>query len=172
MASEKQKLAVQIYVENRGISKSEAMRRAGYSEATAKNPKNLTDSKTWQELIDQYLPDDRLAQKHVELLDATRVETAQFPGYLSHDLIREILVEAGCKPRNFETNPKTGIISVWYWAPDRKAQASALDLAYKLKGRMTQKIEHSGQVDGLFGSDALSITVVDNVGDAEHNVQS
>ena len=172
MASEKQKLAVQIYVGNRGITRSEAMRRAGYSENTIKNPKNLTASKTWQELMDEYLPDDKLAQKHTELLDATKIERADFPAGLPHAVIREMLIEAGCKPRNFETNPKTGVIYVWYWAPDRKAQASALDLAYKLKGKLTQKVEHTGSVDGLFGSDALNITVVDEKGDAEHNVQS
>lgn len=146
MASDKQTRAVQIYVANRGISVAEAMRRAGYSEATARNPKNLTQTKAWEELVEEYLPDEKLAQKHVELLDAMRMESAQFPEYLPHEIIRELLMDAGCKVRNFETNPKTGIITVWYWAPDRKAQASALDLAYKLKGKMTTKVEHSGDV--------------------------
>lgn len=66
MASEKQQLAVEIYMANRGISKAEAMRRAGYAEATARNPKNLTATKSWQELMDEYLPDEDLAAKHHE----------------------------------------------------------------------------------------------------------
>lgn len=146
MASEKQKYAIQIYVANRGISKAEAMRRAGYSEATARNPKNLTTTKSWQELMDEYLPDEGLAKKHDVLLQAKKIERADFPAYVPHDVIRQMLLEADCTPRNFETNPKTEVTSVWYWAPDYRAQASALDLAYKLKGRMMQKVEHSGTV--------------------------
>lgn len=64
MASEKQELAVEIYMANRGISKAEAMRRAGYAEATARNPKNLTATKSWQELMEEYFPDDAPAEKH------------------------------------------------------------------------------------------------------------
>lgn len=96
--------------------------------------------------MEEYLPDDQLAEKHKELLGATRIEVANFPDYLPHETIRELLVDAGCTPRNFETNPKTGLITVWYWAPDRRAQAAALDLAYKLKGKLTTKVEHSGDV--------------------------
>jgi hypothetical protein len=59
MATGKQKKALDRIVENHGnVSKS--MREAGYTEATAKNPSNLTKSKGFQELADQYLPDDML----------------------------------------------------------------------------------------------------------------
>lgn len=146
MATRRQELAVQIYLGNPGISKSEAMRRAGYAENTIKNPKDLTESPAWKELLEQHLSDKKLVNKHKELLEATKLESATFPNFVPKDMIREILLEAGCKPRNYEMNPKTGITHVWYWAPDRKAQASALDLAYKLKGRLTQKVEHSGNI--------------------------
>ncbi len=59
MATEKQKKALDNMVENGGNA-SKAMRDAGYSEATAKNPQKLTDSKGFQELADVYLPDDML----------------------------------------------------------------------------------------------------------------
>lgn len=36
------------------------MRDAGYPAVTAKNPKNLTESKGFQELTEAYLPDDML----------------------------------------------------------------------------------------------------------------
>lgn len=122
------------------------MRRAGYSDASAKNPVNLTKSMDWQEAMEHFLPDEDLLEKHNKLLNATKIERAEFPGYVPQEKIREILLDAGCAPRNFEVNPMTGIISVWYWAPDHRAQAAALDLAYKLKGKMTQKVEHSGNV--------------------------
>ena len=50
MATKKQKLALNKIVENRG-NVSRAMREAGYNATTAKNPKNLTDSKGYKELL-------------------------------------------------------------------------------------------------------------------------
>lgn len=48
-------------VENGG-NRSKAMKEAGYSDNTAKNPKKLTDSKGFRELMDSYLPDDLLLE--------------------------------------------------------------------------------------------------------------
>lgn len=148
MGTPKQKMAIAIYMENRGtVSVSESMRRAGYTEATAKNPKNLTRTMDWQEAMDEFLPDVDLLAKHTELLNAKKLERAEFPSWMPQENIREVLLEAGCQPRNYETNPLTGIIVVWYWAPDASAQAKALALAYQLKGKMTTKVEHSGEID-------------------------
>jgi hypothetical protein len=55
----KQKRAAEIAVENGG-NISRAMREAGYSPATAKNPDKLTKSLAWQDLLEHYLPDDML----------------------------------------------------------------------------------------------------------------
>jgi len=147
MATTKQQRAIAIYVENRGqVSVSESMRRAGYSDATAKNPSNLTKTLDWQEAMDEFLPDVELLGKHKELLNAKKLERAEFPAWLEQEAIRDILLDAGCTPRNYETNPLTGIIVVWYWAPDARAQAAALALAYELKGKKKLKVEHSGEV--------------------------
>lgn len=71
MATQKQKKAMANLVENCGnVSKS--MRQAGYKNASAKNPKVLTESKGWQELIEEYLPDTLLAKVGREGLQATR----------------------------------------------------------------------------------------------------
>ncbi len=60
--SEKQKKAVNNIIENRGnVSKS--MRDAGYTDATAKNPSNLTDSKGFEQLcVDAGLTDQFLIE--------------------------------------------------------------------------------------------------------------
>jgi hypothetical protein len=50
MPTTKQKRAVANIVENRG-NVSRAMRDAGYDSTTAKNPKNLTESKGYNELL-------------------------------------------------------------------------------------------------------------------------
>lgn len=95
MATEKQKRALDIMVENGG-NVSKAMREAGYSPATAKTPKKLTESEGFKELAEAYLPDDMLLRA------------------LSDDIEK-----------------KEG---------NRKAE---LELAFKIKGRMTEKLEHT-----------------------------
>lgn len=54
MPTIKQEKAVAKIVENRGTSIGQAMREAGYSPNSAKNPKNLTDSIGYQEVLDKY----------------------------------------------------------------------------------------------------------------------
>ncbi|MFB9654773.1 hypothetical protein [Pseudarthrobacter oxydans] len=66
MATVRQKLAAEKIVEKRG-SVSAAMRAAGYTDASAKNPKNLTESKGFQELCDELgLTDEFLLSALVE----------------------------------------------------------------------------------------------------------
>ena len=137
MATSRQMQAIAIYMENRGsISVGEAMRRAGYSDATAKNPKQLTSSMGWQEAMEHFLPDIDLLSKHHQLMNAKTIVRADFPIWVPQERIRAIIQEAGCEPRNMETNPFSGQITVWYWAPDTSAQTKALELAYKLKKKM------------------------------------
>lgn len=64
----------QIVLEGNGkTSVSKAMREAGYPKATAKNPQQLTRSKKWEKLMEKFLPDNHLATKHREFLDAPRI---------------------------------------------------------------------------------------------------
>lgn len=66
MATLKQKLAVDKLVETRG-SVSAAMRAAGYSEMTAKNPSKLTESNGFKELCESYgLTENLILQSLVE----------------------------------------------------------------------------------------------------------
>ena len=59
MATVRQEIAFKEVMEKRG-NVSKAMLKAGYPPATAKNPANLTKSKSWQELMDKYLPEEKL----------------------------------------------------------------------------------------------------------------
>jgi hypothetical protein len=67
----KQKIAIQEMVVNGGVA-SAAMLKAGYSPNTAKTPQKLTESKAWPELLEKYLPDDKLLKTHDEALQATK----------------------------------------------------------------------------------------------------
>lgn len=77
MATEKQKLAVKKIVENHGnISKS--MREAGYTDATAKNPINLTSSNGFKELCDKVgLTDDFILQALTDDISAKPANRVQ-----------------------------------------------------------------------------------------------
>jgi hypothetical protein len=130
-ATEKQKIAMKKVIENRG-NISRAMIDAGYSEATAKNPSNLTKSKSWQELMDDFLPEDLLVKEHRKLVKAYHMDTMDFLKEISDDEIIQILEDINCTVKRiieFGTNKR-----VYFWSPDNLARKNALDLAYKLRG--------------------------------------
>jgi phage terminase small subunit len=104
----KQKKALSLVVGNGG-NITKAMLDAGYSPNTANTPSKLTDSKQFQILLAQYLPDDKLLEKHSELLNK-----------------KEVIARNNVKSGEIEVIP-TGEI-------DPQAVKSALDMAYKLKG--------------------------------------
>jgi len=68
--TEKQKKAFKHLVAN-GSTKKEAMVEAGYSERTARAPTKVTNSRGWEQLMEEYLPDDLLAEIHNDGLKAT-----------------------------------------------------------------------------------------------------
>ncbi len=75
MATLKQRKTATILLENKGkMSVSNAMKKAGYPASTAKNPQQLTNSKSWEVLMEEYLPEEKLVQLHKEQLKATRVQ--------------------------------------------------------------------------------------------------
>lgn len=125
----------------------EIMLAAGYSQSSADNPKVLVESMDWQEAMDHFLPDDKLLGVHKGLLEAKKLATAEFPTWLGVDAIRDMIADQGGTVRNYELNPITQMTAVWYWIPDVMAQRAALDLAYKLKGKITNKVEHLGEIE-------------------------
>jgi len=124
MTTIKQKKAVKEVVENRG-NVSKAMLSAGYAPATAKNPKNLTESKGWNELLEKYLPDDKLLKKHDEALEANKIISAN--------------ITYG------EANEKTNdFIEV----PDEVTRLRAVELGYKVKKKLGPDIAQQFNIGG------------------------
>lgn len=113
--AERHKKVAKKVIENGG-SVAQAMREEGYSEAYVKNPHKLTRSKTWQELLQEYIPQEALAQKHGELLEATTK---------LHKIVG----------RDSKGNPEYDFIDV----PDNTTQTRALDMGYKLHGSYAPK---------------------------------
>ena len=67
----KQKMVASKLVGNGGnITKT--MKEVGYSPNTANTPSKLTKSKAWPELMEQYIPDEKLLIAHEEALQATK----------------------------------------------------------------------------------------------------
>lgn len=99
------------------VSISQSMRDVGYGEGYAKNPQLLTKTRSWQELMDEYLPDDLIAEKHNALLNKKE----------------QIVVRDG----------KTSEV-VLTDEIDTNAVKAGVEMAYKIKGRYApEKIEHT-----------------------------
>ena len=125
MATIKQKKAIDKIVENHGnISKS--MLEAGYDPTTAKNPKNLTESKAWGELVTEKLKDTKLLEVLNEGLEATK---QQGVGGMA----------IGMKGEKVESMGHTDVI-----VPDYAVRHKYLETGLKLKNRFPK--EQSGNI--------------------------
>lgn len=121
----RQKIAIQKVIENGG-NVSKAMREAGYSPQSAVNPSKLTESKTWEELMEQHFPDSKLSKVIDEGLEATRVISAVNTG----------------KEANGAT---TDFVDV----PDHAVRHKFTETALKLKKKFpSEKMQLLGENDG------------------------
>jgi hypothetical protein len=120
----KQQNVAQQILENPGISYRQAMLNAGYSENTASDPSNLTESDTWQELMDKHFPDETLAKKVQEGLEANRVISAQ-------------VVVKSDNP-NVKTKTATARDVDFIEVPDHGVRHKYLETALKLKKKLNE----------------------------------
>jgi hypothetical protein len=86
---------------------STAIIAAGYKPSTANSPKQLTESKSWKALMDEYLPEDKVALRHQELLDKRE---------------RRGVYDLQGKLTGYVDEPETASVS------------RAIEMAYKLRG--------------------------------------
>jgi hypothetical protein len=56
----------------KGSSITQAMKEVGYSDSTAKRTNKITRTQGWKELLETYLPDDKLLKAPSEALSATK----------------------------------------------------------------------------------------------------
>lgn len=110
---------------------------AGYSPAIAKNPQLVTKSKGFQELMDDVLDDDSLINVHKSLLQAKGIDHLVFPLAMSDEEITELIESVGGTVRKFKHGDTA--THVWFWAPNTKARADALKLAYDIKGKLGKR---------------------------------
>lgn len=161
MATPRQEKAAKLFMENGGKSLSKAMRDAGYSESHASNPQKLKESKSWEELLEKYLPDKKLVQVHKDILDTRELIHEEYPHDIEDEEIEALVKSAKGKLKKIK---EIGAIKhVWFWRVDRKAQAGALDLAYKIKGKHKAQLDANikAEVDGKLDLNLVNYADVD-----------
>lgn len=178
MATPKQIKAAKKISENIGKDKpapmGKVLQEAGYSPSTSESPKLVTESKGFQELMEDMLPDEDVLAAHQQLLQSTRIEHMVFPIYrdpeadipeegdlteeqerrlnnpvtegqsLSDKDIEDMLAEVNCKVRKIVHGETAR--HVYFWSPDATARKNAIELAYKIKGRITNKVALEGNL--------------------------
>ena len=155
MATIKQRVAAKKISENlrkpKGKRKSlqKIMLESGYSKETSKAPQNLTSSKSFQELLDEMIPNDMVVETQKILLKAVKIETFKFPIYLTDEEIKEAVEDIeGHRLRKVFRSEQKGVATAIVWVRDGIINDKALDKVYKLRGQYAaEKHEVTGNID-------------------------
>lgn len=132
MATYRQILAAKNLVENGGNA-YKAMLAAGYSPATAKTAKKLTESKGFTELIDVTASEQEMAVEIRNLLYASKIDHYVFPLAMPDGEIQELIESiAGCKLRKIKHLDTQTI--AYFTMPDNRSKKEALDMLLKVRG--------------------------------------
>lgn len=112
MTNKQKELAKKI-LENPSLTMKDAMLEVGYSKNTAIAPQNVTESKGWKELMDQYLPDAKLLNVHKKGLEATKIVTShtepdrEVPDFA----VRAKYLELGYKVKGYDKSSPIQILN-------------------------------------------------------------
>jgi len=109
-----------------GGNVSKAMRAKKYRPATINNPSNVTGTKSWEMLLDEYIPETLIAETHKEAFGANKP-------------IGALVLIKNDKNGNAEQILKDneGVIEV----PDWQIRMKATELGYKVRGKLTDKTD-------------------------------
>ncbi len=141
--TEKQQKAFQNVVENGG-NVSRGMKDAGYSKNTASTPQKLTESRGWEELVEEYLPDQKINEKISEGLEANKQLAARV-------IFRK---DAPTSQSAGELPLASSTTDDFIEVPDFAVRHKYVETALKVKGRFIEK------TDITSGGETLAITFV------------
>lgn len=122
----------------------DAMIAEGYSEEYARSG-GIKFKKSWDQLMTERLGDDKLSNIHQQLMTAKKLDYMLFAHDIPDEAIYELLESVGCIPKKI-IHGAMGT-HAYYFAPDNKTRKDALELAHKIRGKMspeTIKIEQTG----------------------------
>ena len=144
----KHKVVVDTLIKNVGKSGKNTMQKAlvkkGYTNNYAKSG-NIKKTKSWNQLMEEYLPDSLLAKTHSELLDFKKLDYMLFNADVKDDDIYELMEKVNCIPKKIIHGIQG--THVYFWQPDGRIRKDATDMAYKVKGKMAPEkfeVERTG----------------------------
>lgn len=141
IASPRQIIAVKALSEavrkskgKKSIAIGKIMREAGYSVEFSKQPSRIIKSKSFQELLAEYLPDDLLSKTHSQIITAKSIDHRTFPTATTDEEIKEIIESvSGCVVKKIQHGEQAN--HVWYWTPDNTSRLSAIKEGYRVRNK-------------------------------------
>lgn len=134
----KHKKVIETVLKNGG-SLSEAMREVGYSEAYVRNSHKLKNSKSFKALLEHHLPEEDLLIVHGKQLMSWKLNSMIFQKQVQDEDIFELMETVGCVVKKIVEIP-TGKL-VMFIMPDNQSRNKALEMAFKLHKKLTDKVE-------------------------------
>lgn len=120
------------------VSVSGAMRESGYSDTSARSMK-VKESPHWNALLSLFLPEEKVLEKHSELMDTKKVEVKYMSLSLTNDDIRDIIAGMGFELIGIKRTKESNVVS--FAVPDNVSQARAVDMAYKVRSRYQPDVQ-------------------------------
>lgn len=132
------KLVLKKMAENGG-KVSTAMRETGFAPHYVNNPQKLTNTKSFKKLLDEFLPEDMLLRVHAEQIGSWRVNQMTFAKQVSEEQIYDFFESINRSIKKIVEIP-TGIL-VLYYDVDNNSRNKALELGFRLRKKLTDKVE-------------------------------
>ena len=116
----------------------EAAKAEGYSESYADTGR-MTKTKSWKQMLDHYLPEDKLLKVHEQQMNSWKLQSMLFQKQVDDEDIFELMEQVNCVVKKVVEIP-TGKL-VFYITPDNQSRNKALEMGLKLHKRLTDKVE-------------------------------
>lgn len=121
-----------------GKTITQAAKEVGYSENYAKSG-NITKSKSWKQLLDEYLPESKLLKVHDQQLNSYKLQSMLFQKQIDDETIYELMESINAVLKKIVEIP-TGKV-VFYITVDNQSRNKALEMGLKLHKKLTDKVE-------------------------------
>jgi hypothetical protein len=109
----------------------------GYSESYARSGQ-IKKTKSWDKLLEERLGDDKLSNIHSQLMVAKKLDYMLFTAEIKDEDVYTLLESVGCTPKKIVHGIQG--THVWFWAADNRSRKDALELAYKIRGKMSAEV--------------------------------
>lgn len=127
------------YMSENGSSMKEALIACGYSKSVSEAPSKVTGTKSWKQLLNQYLPEDKLLKVHEQQMNSWKLQSMLFQKQVPDEDIFELMEQVNCVVKKVVEIP-TGKL-VFYITPDNQSRNKALEMGLKLHKKLTDKVE-------------------------------